>query len=197
MQDGRSQNCKKVDRNVPGMLQSQTAANPRHQQEEKKDKNMHAQNKQTNVREAQRPAPSSPSEVIRMLKQTEKRGQRAREEFKTLSAPWYKPQSYTELRTTTGPPPFGNKRLKPAATGALINVSIKMFNSEMKSSGSATSTSRCQPIATRGRDKRKYCKQNKLTNVREAFRPALPSNNAKQASKTQITRRQDIRQDST
>ena len=35
-----------------------------------------------------------------MLKQTEKRGQRAQEDFKTLSAPWYKPQSYTELRTT-------------------------------------------------------------------------------------------------
>ena len=52
-----------------------------------------------------RPAPSSPSEVIRMLKQTEKREQRAREDFKTLSAPWYKPQSYTELRTTPGPPP--------------------------------------------------------------------------------------------
>ena len=29
------------------MPQSQTAANPRHQEEEKKDKNMHAQNKQT------------------------------------------------------------------------------------------------------------------------------------------------------
>ena len=45
------------------MPQSQTAANPRHQEEEQKDKNIHAQNKQTNVREAQRPAPSSPSEV--------------------------------------------------------------------------------------------------------------------------------------
>ena len=54
------------------MPQSQTSANPRRQEEEKKDKNKH-----TNVREAQRPALSSPSEVIRMLKQTEKRGQRA------------------------------------------------------------------------------------------------------------------------
>ena len=88
------------------MPQSQIAVKPRHQEEEKKkDKNIHAQNKQTNVREAQRPAPSSPSDVIRMLKQTEKRGQRAREDFKTLSAPWYKPQSYTELRTTPGTPP--------------------------------------------------------------------------------------------
>ena len=51
------------------MPQSQTAANLRHQEEEKKD-NIHAQNKQTNVREAHRPAPSSTSEVIRMLKQT-------------------------------------------------------------------------------------------------------------------------------
>ena len=86
------------------MPQSQTAANPCHQEEEKKDKNIHTQNKQTNLREAQRQTPSSPSEVIRMLKQTEKRGQRAREYFKTLSALWYKPQSYTELRTTLGPP---------------------------------------------------------------------------------------------
>ena len=58
-----------------------------------------------NVQEAQRPAPSPPSEVIRMLKQTEKWGQRAREDVKTLSAPWYKPQSYTKLRITSGPPP--------------------------------------------------------------------------------------------
>ena len=44
------------------MPQLQTAANPRHQKEEKKVKNKHAQNKQTNVREAQRPGPSPPSE---------------------------------------------------------------------------------------------------------------------------------------
>ena len=69
------------------MPQSQTAANHRHQEEENKGKDIHALNKQTNVRETQRAAPSSPSEVIRMLKQTEKRGQRAREDFKTLSAP--------------------------------------------------------------------------------------------------------------
>ena len=62
------------------MPQSQTAANPRHQEEEKKDKNIHAQNKQISVQEAQRPAPPSPSKVIRMLKQTEKWGQRARED---------------------------------------------------------------------------------------------------------------------
>ena len=65
------------------MPQSQTTANPRHQEEEKKDKDIHAQ-KQTNVREAQRPAPSSPSEVIRMLKQTEKRGQKPGEDFKLV-----------------------------------------------------------------------------------------------------------------
>ena len=63
---------------------------------------MHAQ---TNAREAQRPAPCSPNEVIRMLKQTGKRGLRAREDLKTLSTPWYKPQSYSELRTTPGLPP--------------------------------------------------------------------------------------------
>ena len=105
------------------MPQSQTAANPLHQEEEKKGKNIHAQNKQTNVREAQRPAPSSPSEVIRMLKQTEKRGQRAWENFKTPSAPWYKPQSYTELRPTPGLPVQksreGSKPLRWDAIGDL------------------------------------------------------------------------------
>ena len=70
---------------VQGMPQSQTAANPRHREKEKKDKIIHAQNKQTNVREAQRPVLSSPSEVIRMLKQTKKQGHRAREDVKTLS----------------------------------------------------------------------------------------------------------------
>ena len=79
-------NDKKVNRNVQSMPQPRTAANPRHREDEKKDKHIHAQNKQTNVREAQRPAPFSPSEVIRMLKQTEKRGHRVREDFKTLSA---------------------------------------------------------------------------------------------------------------
>ena len=34
--------------------------------------------------------PFTPSEVIRTLKQTEQRGHRAREDFKTLSAPWRK-----------------------------------------------------------------------------------------------------------
>ena len=72
---------------------------------EKGQKHTRAQNKQTNVQEAQRPSPSSPSEVIKVLKQKKKQGQKAREDFKTLSAPWYIPQSYTELRTTPGPPP--------------------------------------------------------------------------------------------
>ena len=93
---------KNVNRKVQGMPQSQTAANLRHQEEEKKDKNTYAQNKQANVREAQRPAPSSPSEEIRMLKQTEIRAHRAREDFKIWSAPWYKLQSYTVLNTVFG-----------------------------------------------------------------------------------------------
>ena len=55
------------------MPQSQTAANPRHQEEEKNDKtNMYNWNKQTNAREAHRPAPSSPSEVITVLKEMKK-----------------------------------------------------------------------------------------------------------------------------
>ena len=84
-----SELLKKVNRKVQStcMQRSQTAANPRHQEEEKKVKNIHAQNQQTYVQEAQRSAPSSPSEVISMLNQTEKRGQRAREDFQTLSAP--------------------------------------------------------------------------------------------------------------
>ena len=37
-----------VNRKVQDMPQSQTVANPQHQEEEKKDKNIHTQNKQTN-----------------------------------------------------------------------------------------------------------------------------------------------------
>ena len=71
---------KKVNKKVQDMPQPQTATNPRQQEEEKKDINIHAQNKQTLVREAQRLAPSSPCKVIRMLKQMAKREQRAPED---------------------------------------------------------------------------------------------------------------------
>ena len=94
---------KKINRKVQGMPQSQTAASPRQQEEKKKDKNIHAQKKNKQMHEKHKDQP--PSEGIRMLKQTEKRGHRAQEDFKTLSAPWYKPQSHTKLRTTSGPPP--------------------------------------------------------------------------------------------
>ena len=63
---------RKVNRKVQGVPQSQTAVNPRHQEEEKNDKNEYVQNKQTNAREAHRPAPSSPSEVITILKRMKK-----------------------------------------------------------------------------------------------------------------------------
>ena len=78
---------KQVNRNVQGMSQSQTAANLHTKRKRKRTKTYTRKKKKqqqkttTNVREAQKLAPSSPSEVIRMLKQTEKRGQRAREDF--------------------------------------------------------------------------------------------------------------------
>ena len=59
---------KKINIKVQGVPQSQTAANPRHQEETKNDKNSHVQNKQTNAREAHRPAPSFPREMITMPK---------------------------------------------------------------------------------------------------------------------------------
>ena len=58
---------KKVNRNVQGMPQSQTAANPRHQEEEKNNKQKLAS---TNAWEAHRPATASQSEVITMVKRT-------------------------------------------------------------------------------------------------------------------------------
>ena len=61
---------KQVNRNVQGVPQSQAAAKPRHEEEETKDKNQRMQNKQTNAREAHRPAFSSPSKVTTMLKKT-------------------------------------------------------------------------------------------------------------------------------
>ena len=45
------------------MPESQAAANPCHQEEEKKDKSQRVQNKQTNAREAHRPARSSLSDA--------------------------------------------------------------------------------------------------------------------------------------
>ena len=52
------------------MPQSQSATNPRHQKEEKKNKNWRVQNKQTNAREAHKPALlSSPGEVNRVEKE--------------------------------------------------------------------------------------------------------------------------------
>ena len=64
----RSGKCKIVNRKVQRVPQSQTAANTRHQEEEKNDKYEQVQNKLTNAREAHRPAPSSSSEMITMLK---------------------------------------------------------------------------------------------------------------------------------
>ena len=57
---------KKVNKKVQGV--SQAAANPWHQEGEKKDKNQPVQNKQTKAWEANRQALSAPSEVITMLK---------------------------------------------------------------------------------------------------------------------------------
>ena len=108
------------------MPQSQTTANPQLQEEEKNDKYIHAQKKQTNVREARRPAPSSPREVIRMLKQMEKRGQRAREDFKTPSASRYKPQSYTEFRNKNKKKKTGTTALKLKFLHSEVHIALAM-----------------------------------------------------------------------
>ena len=63
---------KRNNRKVQGVPRSETAANPWHQEQEKKDKTPRMQNKQTNAPKAYRPAPSSPSEVITMLKELKK-----------------------------------------------------------------------------------------------------------------------------
>ena len=87
------------------MPQSQTAASSRHHEEDKKDKNIHARKTNKQMYEKHKDQlPLPQARVISMLKQPEKRGPRA-EDFKTLSAPWNKPQSYTELRTTPRQPP--------------------------------------------------------------------------------------------
>ena len=74
-------NCLKVP-------QSQTAANPQHQEKETNGKNKHALNKQTHVWEAHRPAPLFPQRGDHDAKRKDKtRWQRAREDFKTWSGP--------------------------------------------------------------------------------------------------------------
>ena len=59
----------KVSRTVQGISKSQTAANHQHQEGEV---NGQTHTRKKNAQEAQSPAPSSPSEVIRMLRQTQK-----------------------------------------------------------------------------------------------------------------------------
>ena len=71
------------NRKVQEVPQSQTAANPQHQEEEKNHNNKHVQNKQTNAREAHRPAPSSKRGDHNAKRNDETRGQRTREDFKT------------------------------------------------------------------------------------------------------------------
>ena len=91
-------NHKKVNRlQVQGVPQSQTTANPQHQEKEKNDKSLKVQNKQTNAREAHRPAPSSLSEVITMLKVMTK--QEDKEHGKILN------RKANRIRTIPGPPP--------------------------------------------------------------------------------------------
>ena len=65
------------------MPQSQTAANPWHQEEEEKGKNQRVQNKQTNAREAHRHTLSSPSEVIILLNGLKKQQHEHKEQGKT------------------------------------------------------------------------------------------------------------------
>ena len=83
------------------MPQSQTAAIPRHQMEEKKD-NLHVQNKQTNAREAHRPAPSSPSEVITVLKRVKKHGDKEQGKILKHEAPCSINHKTTQNKNNTG-----------------------------------------------------------------------------------------------
>ena len=78
---------KKVNRKVQEVSQSQIAANSWHQEEEKKDKNLHVQNKQTNAQEAHRPAPSSSSEMITMLKGIKKQEKTEQGRLKIMKRP--------------------------------------------------------------------------------------------------------------
>ena len=76
---------KNINRKVQGVPQSQTAANPQQQEEEKNDKNKHVQNKQTNAREKSTRTSSlfSKRGDHNAKRNDETRGQRAREDFKT------------------------------------------------------------------------------------------------------------------
>ena len=97
----------------PGSATITNRSQLRHQGEEKHDKNWHAQNKQTNAREAHRPAPSSPSEVITMQKEWRSTRQRAREDFKTWSARSINHKA-TQNKNNTEPTALeGSKPLNP------------------------------------------------------------------------------------
>ena len=76
--------AKTINRKVQGVPQSQTAANPRHQEEEKNDKKV-ARTKQTNkcTRSKQTSSLIPKRGDHNAKKNEETRGQRAREDFKT------------------------------------------------------------------------------------------------------------------
>ena len=80
------------------MPQSQTAANPRHQEEEKGQTYTRKTNKCTR---STKTSSLFPKRRDQNVKTNEKRGQSAQEDFKTWSAPQYKPQSYRIKNTWT------------------------------------------------------------------------------------------------
>ena len=83
------------------MPQSQTAANHQHQEEKKNDKYQHVQNNQTNEREAHRPAPSSTSQVITMLKGIKKYGNKDHGKTLKHEAPHSKNHKATQNKNNT------------------------------------------------------------------------------------------------
>ena len=83
------------------MPQSQTAANPQHQEEEKKWQTL-TRLKQTSAQEAHRPALSSPSEVITMLKGMKKHKQKEHGETLKHEAPRSINNKATQNKDSTG-----------------------------------------------------------------------------------------------
>ena len=79
---------KKVNRKVQGVTQSQPADKPRHQAEEKNDKNTNTYKTNKQMHEKHTDQLALPKQGDHNAKRNdETRGQRAREYFKTWSAP--------------------------------------------------------------------------------------------------------------
>ena len=103
--------------------QSQATASAWHKEEERKDRNRRGQNKQTNAREAHRPAPSFSTKVITLLNRTKKKTKS--KSWLNTKRPVVKTTKPHKLRTTPG------HRLKTASSISYRGFKVLLMSTNL------------------------------------------------------------------